>query len=61
LVEVDAALADGIERLVRHATGNHLVVEVVIAHVAGSTMRVCHYHNLLNAQLIDGDNQAAHG
>jgi hypothetical protein len=29
--------------------------------VTGSAMRVCHHHDFLHAQLIDGDNQAAHG
>ena len=63
LVEVDATLTDGVERFIRHATGNHLMVEVVIAlaHVAGSAVRVGHHHNLLHAQLVNGHNQATHG
>ncbi len=47
LVEVDATLADGIKRFIRHATSNHLVMEVVITHVAGSAMRVGHHHDFL--------------
>ena len=61
VVEVDAALADGVERLFRHATGEHLVVEVVVAHVAGAAVRVRHHHHVLHAQLIDGHDKAAHG
>ena len=53
LVKVDTTLADGVERFIRHAPCYHFVVEVVIAHVAGSAMRVRDHHNLLYAQFID--------
>ena len=33
---VDAALLDGVERFVRHTTGNHLVVEVAEAQSSPS-------------------------
>ena len=38
MIQIDATLADGVERFIRHTTGYHLVMEVVIAHVAGTTM-----------------------
>ena len=60
VVQVDAALADGVEGFVRHAAGDHLVVEVVVAHVARPAVAVRHHHDLLHAQLVDGDNEAAH-
>ena len=61
LVEVDAALADGVEGVVGDAAADHLMVEMVIAHVAGAAVAVCHDHDLLNSQLVDGDDEAAHG
>ena len=61
VAEVNAAFANGGERLVGDATSKHLVVEMVIAHVAGSTMRVRHNHDVGNAQFVDGDDKAAHG
>ena len=61
LVEVDAALADGVERLVRHTAGYHFMVEVAVAHVARTAMRVGHHHDFLDAELVDGDDEAAHG
>ncbi len=59
--KVDATLADSVERLVSDATGKHLVVEMVVAHVAGTAMRVCHDHDVGNAQLVDGNDEATHG
>ena len=59
LVEVDATLADGVKRFIRHTTGNHLMMEVVVTHVAGSAMRVCHHHDFLYTQLVDGYYQAS--
>lgn len=61
MVQVNAALADGGERFVGHAAGDHLVVKVVVAHVAGAAVRVRYHHDLFYPQLIDGDNQTAHG
>ena len=61
MMQVNTALLNGVECLIRHTTGNHLVMEMVVTHVAGSTMRVRDHHNLLYAQFIDGDNEATHG
>ena len=61
MVEVDAASAYGVERVVGDATLQHLVVEVVIAHVACSTVAVGHNHHLVDPKLKDGDDEAAHG
>ena len=58
--KVSAAFADSVEGFVCHAAGNHLVVEVVVAHVARPAVAVRHHHDLLHAQLVDGDNEAAH-
>ena len=46
VAKVDATLADSVERLVSDATGKHLVVEMVVAHVAGTTMRVRDDHDV---------------
>ena len=59
LVEVNATFADGIECFICHATGNHLMMEVIVTHVAGSAMRVCHHHDFLYTQLVDGYYQAS--
>ena len=52
MIQVDAALPDGIKGLVCHSTGNHLMMEVVETHVTDSAMRVSHHHDFLHAQLI---------
>lgn len=61
VVEVDAAFAYGVEGVFGNAAGNHLVVEMVVAHVAGAAVGVGHHHNLLNSKLVDGHDKAAHG
>ena len=36
------------------------MVEVVVAHVAGSAMRVCHNHNLPHTQLVNHTHNTYH-
>ena len=50
MIQVDATLTDGIKCLIRNTTGYHLMMEVVITHVASSTMRMSHHHDFLYAQ-----------
>ena len=59
--EVDAAFADGVECLVGDATSKHLVMKMVVAHVACTTMRVCDNHDVGYAKFVDGDDKATHG
>ena len=35
--------------------------EMVIVHVAGAAVGVCHHHNLLNTEFVDGHDKASHG
>ena len=60
-VQVDATLADGVERLLGHPPPYHLVMEMVETHVAGPTIRMSHHHDLLHAQFVDGHDEASHG
>ena len=61
VVEVYAALAYGVECLVADAAAEHLLVEVVVAHVAGSAVGVGHDHYFFYSEFVYGYYEGAHG
>ena len=61
MIKVDATFADGVERFVLDTAHFHDMVKMRVTHVTGAALGMGDHHDLLYAEFIDGDYQAAHG
>ena len=59
VLQVDAGMAERVERLVRDAFFVHQVMEMGKTHVAGAAGGMVHDHDLFHAEFVDRHDQAA--
>ena len=60
MVKIDPAVLDEIERRISNSTRPHLLLHCGAVHMTSPTMSVRNDHDILDAKLVDSDEQATH-